>query len=93
VEPLEDLVRQAQHGDREAFTEIVTRFQNMAYGYAYALLGDFAQAEDAAQEAFIEVYLSIHNLHEPAAFPSWFKRGSTNTATGRLAEDLLAWNR
>ena len=36
-----------------AFGEIVRRFQDMAYGCAYAVLGDFHLAEDAAQEAFL----------------------------------------
>ncbi len=40
----------------EAFGQIVVRFQDMAYGCAYALLGDFHLAEDAAQEAFLTAY-------------------------------------
>jgi hypothetical protein len=35
----------------EAFGEIVTRFQDMAFGCAFAVLGDFYLAEDAAQKA------------------------------------------
>lgn|GEM_PF-6375961 len=36
-------------------------------GYAYSLVGDFHLAEDAAQEAFIEAYLDLNKLQEPAA--------------------------
>ena len=41
-------------GDAQAYGHIVRLFQDMAFGYAYAILGDFHLAEDAAQEAFIE---------------------------------------
>ena len=47
------LVTAAQAGDIEAYGRIVRRFQNMAFGYAYALLGNFHRAEEAAQEAFL----------------------------------------
>ena len=57
-----------------AFDEIVRRFQDMAFGCAYAVLGDFCLAEDAAQEAFIEAWRSLSNLDEPKAFAGWFRR-------------------
>ena len=68
------LIQRAQAGDREAFGAIVQRFQDMAVGYAYALLGDFHLAEDAAQEAFIQAFHDLPTLHEPRAFAAWFRR-------------------
>ncbi len=68
------LVEQARAGDLEAFTEVVRRFQDMAHGYAYSILGDFHLAEDAAQEAFVDAYYKLDSLREPAAFPGWFRR-------------------
>ena len=53
VEALHTLVAQAQNGDLEAYAAIVRRFQDMAVGYGYSLLGDLHLAEDAAQEAFV----------------------------------------
>jgi F-type H+-transporting ATPase subunit beta len=71
---LRDWVAAAQNGDKEAFSEIVKRFQDMAYGIAYTMLGDTGLAQDAAQEAFIAAYLNLAALREPAAFPGWFRR-------------------
>ena len=68
------LVDRAKAGDLDAFGEIVTRFQDMACGCAYAVLGDFHLAQDAAQEAFLEAYRSLTSLDEPNAFPGWFRR-------------------
>ncbi len=70
MEKLVTLIREAQSANAEAYGLIVSRFQDMAYGYAYAILGNFQQAEDAAQEAFIEAYRCLPSLHEPLAFPA-----------------------
>ncbi len=71
---LAELVKIAQTGNLDAFEEIVCRFQDMACGYCYSLLGDFHIAQDAAQEAFLEAYRSLPGLTTPAAFPGWFRR-------------------
>ncbi|GCE31917.1 hypothetical protein KDA_74010 [Dictyobacter alpinus] len=73
MEALDTLVRAAQHEDKEAFNTLIERFQDMACASAYAMLGDWQLAEDATQEAFIEVYLTLEKLREPAAFLSWFR--------------------
>ncbi|BCL82749.1 hypothetical protein ccbrp13_52140 [Ktedonobacteria bacterium brp13] len=74
MEALDTLVTAAQAGDLNAFSDIVQRFQGMAYVSAYTMLGDVQMAEDVAQEAFIEAYLHLPALHEPQAFPGWFRR-------------------
>ena len=74
MEVLQSLVVAAQNGDLDAFGLIVQRFQGMAYTSAYAMLEDAQLAEDVAQEAFIEAYLNLPKLREPAAFPGWFRR-------------------
>ena len=66
-----DCARAERH---EAFSKIVERFQDMAFGYAYSVLGDFYLAEDVAQEAFITAWQRLHQLQQPDAFPGWFRR-------------------
>lgn len=68
------LVTKAQQGDRHAYNQIVQRFQDLAVGYAYSILRNFPIAQEAAQEAFIEAYLNLNQLHQPAAFPGWLKK-------------------
>lgn len=68
------LVERTKSGDLDAYGEIVRRFQDMAYGYGYSILGDFSAAEDAAQESFIQAYRELASLREPEAFPGWFRR-------------------
>lgn len=71
---LVSLVRAAQSGDTKAYGRLVATFQDMAYGYAYSMLGDFHLAEDAAQEAFVEAYCNLAKLHDAEAFAGWFRR-------------------
>jgi RNA polymerase sigma factor (sigma-70 family) len=80
MEKIGALIRVAMSPDcalaerHEAFSKVVLRFQDMAFGYAHALLGDSYLAEDAAQEAFITAWGRLHQLQQPDAFPGWFRR-------------------
>ena len=74
MEHLRDALEQAKAGNLDGFASLVERFQDMAVGYSYSILGDFHLAEDAAQEAFLEAYPNLHKVYGPEAFPSWFKR-------------------
>ncbi len=74
MEDLSALIIRARDGDADAFGAIVRRFQDMAVGYGYSLVRNMHLAEDAAQEAFLEAYLCLSKLREPAAFPGWFRR-------------------
>ncbi len=56
-----------------AFCELVRMFQDMAYAFAYAVLGDFYLAEDAAQEAFVTAWQKLGQLQRPEAFAGWFR--------------------
>ena len=74
MEQLAGLVGRATQGDLEAFAKIVRRFQDMAYGCAYSILGDFHLAEDAAQNSFFQAYRELEKLRKPGAFPGWFHK-------------------
>jgi RNA polymerase sigma factor (sigma-70 family) len=68
------LVIAAQAGDSDAYAVIVQRFQRMALAIGQGMLGDAHLAQDAAQDAFIDAWQSLHVLREPAAFAGWFRR-------------------
>lgn len=58
-------------GDRDAYCEIVSRYQNLLCSVAYAALGDLKQSEDIAQEAFIEAWKKLDTLRDPEKLKSW----------------------
>lgn len=74
IEPVEELVCRARRGDHRAYDRIVQIYQDRAVGCAYAYLGDFHLAEDAAQEAFLLAFRDLSALREPAAFGSWLRK-------------------
>jgi RNA polymerase sigma factor (sigma-70 family) len=71
---LPTLVVAAQTGDHQAFGHLVHKFQDMAVGYAYSIIGDFHLAEDAAQEAFVGAWTNLPRLQDPKAFAGWFRQ-------------------
>lgn len=74
ADSLADAVLAAQSGDERAFARLVARFQDKAFALAYARLGDYHLAQDAAQEAFVEAWLHRGELKTPAAFPAWLRQ-------------------
>ena len=74
MEAFDALLDSAQQGDMAAYGRIVRRFQNMALGYAYAILGDVHLAEDAVQDAFVETCLNLSRVYGPKAFPAFLRK-------------------
>ena len=91
MEPLAPIVVRARQGENRAYEELVRRFQDMAVGYAYSLLGDWHEAEDAAQDAFVSAYCSILQLRDAAAFPGWFRRIVYTQAQRRARVKAPVW--
>ena len=69
-----DLVSLVRSGDREAYGALVARYQGHVYGLAYSLSGDWAEAQDIAQEAFVRAYANLDQLRDPARFAAWLRR-------------------
>jgi RNA polymerase sigma-70 factor, ECF subfamily len=66
-----DLVRRAQHGDADAFGELVERNRRAVFRAALAALGSAAEADDVAQEAFVMAYRKLSSFRGEAAFRTW----------------------
>jgi RNA polymerase sigma-70 factor (ECF subfamily) len=66
-----ELVRLAQAGDERAFGELVERHRQSVYRAAYAALGSAAEAEDAAQEAFLSAYRRLSGFRGESSFRTW----------------------
>ncbi|HVK05609.1 MAG TPA: RNA polymerase sigma factor [Armatimonadaceae bacterium] len=69
-----NLVNRVRCGDAAAYERLVRRFQDRTVAYARSLLRDAAEAEDAAQDAFVLLWREMPALREPAAFPSFLRR-------------------
>jgi RNA polymerase sigma factor (sigma-70 family) len=76
------LVLAARRGDKEAFVEIVARHQAMVCGITFSILGELAESEDAAQEAFLTAWRKLHTLREPQRLRGWLGEIARNAALG-----------
>jgi len=59
-------VERAQHGDVDAYGELVRRYQGIATRTAYVITGTSADAEDAAQDAFTKAYFALDRFRSGA---------------------------
>jgi RNA polymerase sigma factor (sigma-70 family) len=66
-----ELVSRSLEGDRDAFSLIVSRYQNLICSLAYSAMGNLGQSEDAAQETFITAWKHLRQLREPERLRQW----------------------
>ncbi|MBC7185770.1 MAG: sigma-70 family RNA polymerase sigma factor [Calditrichaeota bacterium] len=72
------LVEQFRKGDVGAFEELVRRYQDKVMATCVRMLGNHADAEDAAQEVFVKVYDALPRFDPRAKFSTWLYRISMN---------------
>jgi RNA polymerase sigma-70 factor (ECF subfamily) len=77
------LIRDAQHGDLNAFNRLVLEYQSLVYNLAYRIMGEADSASDATQEAFISVYKNIGG-YRGGSFKGWLLRIVTNACYDEL---------
>lgn len=80
-------VIQAQKGDKDSFRFLVETCQKKALATAFFLTHHQQTAEDAVQEAFVQCYLHLSELREPAQFHWWFYRILTRIAWRKKEKD------
>ena len=85
INPMDEpaLIRDAQHGDLDAFNRLVLAYQDALYNTALRILGDEDLAADATQEAFISAFRAI-NSYRGGSFKAWLLRTVTNACYDEL---------
>jgi len=78
------LVEQLKQGDGVAFKTIVTTWQEMVYNTALGILQSAEDAEDVAQEVFVQVYESIHTFKGESKLSTWLYRITTSKALDHI---------
>lgn len=84
--PLEDaaLIERAKDGDVRAYEDLVERYREVTFRTAYLITRSAADAEEAAQDAFVKAYYSLPRFRQQAAFRPWILRIASNEARNRL---------
>ena len=68
---IDELIKQAQKGNSNAFEEIILGYKNILYKIAKTRLSNIDDIEDAVQETIISAYQSIYKLRDTTKFKSW----------------------
>ena len=76
LEPDDDaaLVARCLRGDPAAFEPLVTRYERVLFSVALRLVGDYEDARDATQNAFVRAYLHLETFDPSRRFFSWIYR-------------------
>ena len=81
-----DAVLRCQRGETDAFEVLVERHQKRMLNIAYRMLGDYEEACDVAQEAFLSAYRSIRSFRRQAKFSTWLYGIVLNHSKNRLKQ-------
>jgi RNA polymerase sigma-70 factor (ECF subfamily) len=73
-----DLIERVLGGRQEAYAELVRRHHPRVFGLCVSMLGDRAQAEDAAQDVFLKAYRRLADFRGDAALSTWLYRVAAN---------------
>ncbi|HUT12603.1 MAG TPA: sigma-70 family RNA polymerase sigma factor [Thermoguttaceae bacterium] len=80
----ERLVGAAQRGDRDAFGELITRYERSVYAVAFRRLGNHAEAQELCQEVFMQAMRKIDQLRDPRCFGGWLRSIANRMAINRV---------
>lgn len=78
------LIERAQQGDHRAFGALMASHHRLVMATAYGYVGQWEDAEDVAQQVFIQAFLKLKYLREPERFGCWLRQ-----ITARVSIDAL----
>lgn len=76
----QEFILSLQKGDQLAFKQLVETWQNMVFNTVLSIVQDVQEAEDVAQEVFIQVYQSVKNFRGDAKLSTWLYRVAVTKA-------------
>jgi RNA polymerase sigma-70 factor, ECF subfamily len=84
------LVRRAQEGYLDAYSELVDRYGRLAYRVALRMLGNHHDAEDVAQEALVLAWQQLPGFKGDSGYSTWLYRIVTRRALNRITRTRAA---
>jgi RNA polymerase sigma-70 factor, ECF subfamily len=82
---------QARRGDQAAFSRLVEAYQRPVYNLAYRMLGNAAEAEEAAQETFVRMFTKLHTYQSDRKLVSWVLSIASHYCIDRLRRRRINW--
>ncbi len=79
-----ELVRRAKRADVAAYSELVRRYQTLAFRTAYLVTGSAEDAEESAQDGFVKAFAALGRFDEQRPFRPWLLEIVANDARNRV---------
>lgn len=90
-----ELIVKFKSGDEAAFTALVSRNKEKAVQIAYTMVGNYEDAKDIAQDAFVKSYKALQKFEMKSKFSTWFYRILMNTAKDHFRkkkwQKMISW--
>ena len=76
----ENIIARARRGDAGAFEQLVETYRDQVYRIALRMCGNAADADEAAQEAFLAAWKGLPNFRGDSQFSTWLYQLTTHAA-------------
>jgi len=89
IPPTDDdagLVTRSQQGDLGAFEQLVTKHQKRMLNIAYRLIGDYDEACEVVQDAFVSAHRNVKTFRGDSKFTTWLTAITVNLSKNRLKQ-------
>jgi RNA polymerase sigma-70 factor, ECF subfamily len=80
------IIKRIKENDEQAFQEMVKKYQSLVIKTCYGFVHNSEDAQDIAQEVFIEVYRSIHKFRMESKISTWLYRISVNKSINYIRD-------
>ena len=75
-----DLINRTEAGEREAFDDLVRKYQKQLYAMLYRMVGNHEDASDLLQKAFVKAFTGLRSFERRATFKTWLYQIAINLA-------------
>jgi RNA polymerase sigma-70 factor, ECF subfamily len=75
-----DLITRTEAGDREAFDELVLKYQKPLYSLLYRMVSNHDDASDVLQKTFVKAFTCLGSFERRASFKTWLYQIAINLA-------------
>jgi RNA polymerase sigma-70 factor (ECF subfamily) len=81
-----EIVQRCKKGDVDAFEELVNKYQKKAFNISYRMTGDYHEAAEVVQDAFVSVYKNIKDFRGKSKFSTWLYSIVVNLSRNKLKQ-------
>ncbi|MCG6188207.1 RNA polymerase sigma factor [Maribellus maritimus] len=82
-----EIIEKLQNGSEQAFKELVDKYQKLVVNTCFGMLHDKDDAEDVAQDVFIEVFRSVQSFRADSKISTWLYRIAVNRSLNFIRDN------